>query len=100
MAPNPMALPKPPRPMTASILMRYLEDMADSYPIEDEAVLINGQPIVNATVVDGHVILRTWQDELNANPPCSDHIPRQHRDAKPPWCPSCGLTANWSNPHG
>lgn len=99
MAPKAMDLPKPPRPMTASILMSYLEDMADTYPIEDNAVLINGSPIVNATVVDGHVIVRTWEDELNANPPCPDHRPIQHRDAKPPWCPECGLTARWENPH-
>lgn len=29
---------------------------------------------------------------------CSDHNPRQHRDAKPPWCPKCGLTKDFKKP--
>lgn len=29
---------------------------------------------------------------------CTDHKPRQHRDAKPPWCDKCGLTANMEMP--
>jgi hypothetical protein len=29
---------------------------------------------------------------------CSNHKPVQHRDAKPPWCNNCGLTANYLKP--
>lgn len=29
---------------------------------------------------------------------CSEHRPVQHRDGKPPWCPSCGLTADGYTP--
>jgi hypothetical protein len=29
---------------------------------------------------------------------CEDHKPVQHRDAKPPWCPKCRLTADFQNP--
>lgn len=31
---------------------------------------------------------------------CNDHKPRQHRDAKPPWCDRCGLTASGELPVG
>jgi hypothetical protein len=31
---------------------------------------------------------------------CNDHKPRQHRDAKPPWCDRCGLTAGGELPVG
>lgn len=30
---------------------------------------------------------------------CGDHRPVQHRDGKPPWCKSCGLTASFAVPH-
>lgn len=30
--------------------------------------------------------------------PCDNHQPVQHRDAKPPWCPHCGLTAEGEEP--
>lgn len=29
---------------------------------------------------------------------CPDHKPVQHRDAKPPWCDECGLTADYQIP--
>lgn len=29
---------------------------------------------------------------------CEDHEPIQHRDAKPPWCKTCGLTATFEKP--
>ena len=29
---------------------------------------------------------------------CSNHNPVQHRDARPPWCKMCGLTADGSVP--
>lgn len=29
---------------------------------------------------------------------CLQHHPRQHRDKKPPWCPNCGLTADFKIP--
>lgn len=29
---------------------------------------------------------------------CPDHKPVQHRDARPPWCRSCGKTADGSEP--
>lgn len=96
---EPLRLPSPPSAMTPEILMLYLESLADQYEIEDQPILIQGRPVVNAVVVDGNVVLRTWCDELNANPPCPDHNPVQHRDGKPPWCPVCRLTQHWENPH-
>lgn len=96
---EPLRLPNPPEPMTATILMAYLEAMTDSHEVEHNPVLLNGEPLVNATVVDGRIVLRTWVDELNHNPPCKNHRPVQHRDGKPPWCHICRLTADWKNPH-
>lgn len=32
--------------------------------------------------------------------PCPDHLPVQHRDARPPWCNQCGLTADGLKPVG
>lgn len=32
--------------------------------------------------------------------PCPDHRPVQHRDARPPWCNSCGLTEGGEVPTG
>lgn len=29
---------------------------------------------------------------------CSEHKPVQHRDARPPWCDSCGLTEKFTRP--
>lgn len=29
---------------------------------------------------------------------CSDHKPVQHRDSKPPWCNTCGLTDSGHKP--
>ena len=96
---RPLVLPTPPAPMTPVLLMAYLESIVEYHEVEDKAVMINGNPVVNATVVDGHIVLRTWCDELNLNPPCPDHIPVQHRDGKPPWCPVCRLTKLWKDPH-
>lgn len=31
---------------------------------------------------------------------CLDHRPVQHRDARPPWCKACGLTADGREPVG
>lgn len=31
---------------------------------------------------------------------CDDHRPVQHRDARPPWCKKCGLTAGGAKPVG
>lgn len=31
---------------------------------------------------------------------CTDHKPVQHRDARPPWCSACGLTADGHIPQG
>lgn len=31
-------------------------------------------------------------------PVCRQHHPRQHRDGKPPWCASCGLTKDYKIP--
>lgn len=31
---------------------------------------------------------------------CPDHRPAQHRDGKPPWCSTCGLTAGGLEPVG
>ena len=32
--------------------------------------------------------------------PCADHRPVQHRDARPPWCNTCGLTESGEAPTG
>jgi hypothetical protein len=32
------------------------------------------------------------------NLPIHDHKPKQHRDGKPPWCPECKLTADFTVP--
>ncbi|QPL14709.1 hypothetical protein SEA_SCHWARTZ33_64 [Gordonia phage Schwartz33] len=95
-----LRLPNPPTPMTPEILTSYLENMADHYPIEGQPVMINGEPVVNAKVVNGCVVLQTYTDMLNENPPCKHHRPVQHRDRKPPWCYLCRLTADWKDPHG
>lgn len=29
---------------------------------------------------------------MSGAPMCPDHVERQHRDMKPPWCPRCGWT--------
>jgi predicted transcriptional regulator len=36
-----------------------------------------------------------WKTALEAGmlEGCSDHKPVQHRDGKPPWCPTCGYTS-------
>lgn len=86
--------------MTPSILMAYLETMVDTYPVEDQPITIGGEEIVNAKVVDGRVVLQTYKDLLDENPPCKHHNPVQHRDGKPPWCYLCRLTTDWKNPHG
>jgi hypothetical protein len=36
-------------------------------------------------------------DEM-LQPPDHDHKPVQHRDALPPWCGECGLTAGYRDP--
>jgi hypothetical protein len=36
--------------------------------------------------------------QLEAGIPVHDHKPVQHRDAKPAWCPRCGLTADYQQP--
>ena len=97
---DPLKIPKPPKPMTASILMAYLQKMADWAPIEDHSVMIGNKEVVNATIVDGKIILMTYLDYLNVHPPCKKHNPVRHRDAKPPWCEACKLTIDWKNPHG
>lgn len=50
---------KLPTPMTTSILQAYLETMSKSYHILDAPVMINGEEIVNATIIDGRVVLTT-----------------------------------------
>lgn len=54
----------PPKPMTTSLLKAYLEYAAEGRPIEDTPVLIKGQPIVQARIIDGHVALMTFEDML------------------------------------
>ena len=79
--------------------MSHLEMLADNYEIEDQPVYINGEPMVNATVIDGRVVVQTAVGHFNQHPPCDDHVTVQHRDGKPPWCRKCGLTSTWQNPH-
>lgn len=56
----------PPKPMTASILMSYLQFAADDYMVEDQPVMIGDKAVVNATVVNGRVVLQTFEDMLVA----------------------------------
>ena len=35
---------------------------------------------------------------VNIMSDCPGHRPVQHRDARPPWCNKCGLTAGGANP--
>lgn len=42
--------------------------------------------------------LRLPDPTLDAAPPCERHVERQHRDAKPPWCPHCGWRHAKSEP--
>jgi hypothetical protein len=45
--------------------------------------------------------LYAWLGEYLAETkeaPTHDHNPRQHRDGKPPWCRTCGLTADYTVP--
>mgnify|MGYP003585571553 CR=1 FL=1 len=37
---------------------------------------------------------------VNIMSDCQDHRPVQHRDGKPPWCKTCGLTAYGVEPVG
>lgn len=86
--------------MTASELMAHLEVLADRNDIEDRPVMLDGELLINATIVDGCVVLQTRSGYFNAIKPCKDHNPRQHRDGKVPWCNECGLTENWYPPIG
>ncbi|WAB10448.1 hypothetical protein SEA_PHEPPER_63 [Gordonia phage Phepper] len=100
-----MRIPSPPKPMTPAVLQSYLESMRNTeyHDVglkEEMPVLINGEPVVNAKVVNGKVVLQTYKDMLNENPPCKHHNPVQHRDGKPPWCYLCRLTADWEVPSG
>ncbi|QFP94943.1 hypothetical protein SEA_OHMYWARD_61 [Gordonia phage OhMyWard] len=98
-----MRIPSPPTPMTPAVLQSYLQAMRNKEYIdvglkEEMPVIVNGEPVVNAKVVNGKVVLQTYKDMLNENPPCKHHRPVQHRDGKPPWCYLCRLTADWENP--
>lgn len=35
---------------------------------------------------------RKLSEPVSGAPPCADHVERQHRDMKPPWCNRCGWT--------
>lgn len=54
----------PPKPMTTSILKAYLEYAADGRPLEEMPVLIKGEPVVNARIIDSHITLMTFEDML------------------------------------
>lgn len=43
---------------------------------------------------------RAWERSRRRAPAigCEDHRPVQHRDARPPWCNQCGLTAGGAKP--
>lgn len=53
-------------------------------------------PVESAELVEVEVI----GTEESGDPRCADHKPVQHRDARPPWCNSCGLTASFEKPVG
>lgn len=60
-----------------------------------------------ATVTIEHASAFHFVKEMDVNSfsyvtetPCNEHKPQQHRDAKPPWCDKCGLTANMEMPVG
>ena len=50
---------------------------------------------LNANIADALVQAADELRGMNSTPPtCTAHNPVQHRDGKPPWCNTCGLTAN------
>lgn len=54
----------PPVPLTSSGFAAYLSELADYHFIEDQPMVINGKPIVNARVVEGQLHLETFEDFL------------------------------------
>ena len=55
---------RPPKPMTTAILKAYLEFAAEGRTIEDEPVMIKGESVVQATIVDNRIVLMTFEDML------------------------------------
>lgn len=76
-----------------SFLLRELDDAT-----ADKQRLIDGiSTFYDGSVQDG--ALGDLLEEVGVNAAkCSDHNPRQHRDAKPPWCRNCGLTKDFQVP--
>lgn len=68
-----------------------LREVADSLPVSE-----NAHPIATAAR------LLAWERSRRRAPviDCEDHRPVQHRDARPPWCNKCGLTAGGLKPAG
>lgn len=56
--------PRPPKPMSTSILKAYLEFAADGRPLENQPVMFQGREIVNARIIDGRIDLQTWPEYL------------------------------------
>ena len=57
---------------------------------------------VNLTLLADHVIIDddfgTPVGPASSDIDCRKHQPRQHRDGKPPWCNTCGLTSEGFEP--
>ena len=64
-----------------------------TYPRED------GKVVTITRYPDGTIKARVT-DSSRATDCCPDHRPVQHRDGKPPWCKTCGLTARGTRPIG
>ena len=78
-----------------SFLLRELDDAN-----ADKQRLIDGiSTFYDGSVQDVALAYLLEQVGVNADK-CSDHNPRQHRDGKPPWCHTCGLTKDFKAPVG
>lgn len=67
--PNPKCAwhPKLPEPMTPRMLMAYLQSLADEEVVEDRPFFVGGlanQHIVDARIVNGFVVLSTYEEML------------------------------------
>lgn len=81
--------------------------------LSDEGLSIDGEPFpwhvgTDISVGEGPlrgVVVEIFCEEIfiesipkHCSVGCEDHRPVQHRDARPPWCKSCGLTSDGQVP--
>lgn len=56
--------PVPPGAMTANLLVAYLEHLEDFSKAENEKIMVGDKDIVGIQVLNGRVVLETWDDAL------------------------------------